>query len=156
MKKINILFLIFVFLISLRESFSQSFSPKVIASSGNQVNVGGLSVSSTLGETFTSTLTSGNLMLTQGFQQPIVISLSISATPINCYGGLSTVIVSASGGVAPYSGTGTFQVSAGTYNYIVTDANGYSNSSNITITQPVAVSASSTSTAILCNGGASR
>ncbi|MBK7571675.1 MAG: T9SS type A sorting domain-containing protein [Bacteroidetes bacterium] len=155
MKKINILFLIFVFLISLRESFSQSFSPKVIASSGNQVNVGGLSVSSTLGETFTSTLTSGNLMLTQGFQQPIVISLSISATPINCYGGLSTVIVSASGGVAPYSGTGTFQVSAGTYNYIVTDANGYSNSSNITITQPVAVSASSTSTAILCNGGAS-
>ena len=42
-------------------------------------------------------------------------SLTVSATPaiINCFDGSSNVTVSATGGTAPYSGTGSFPVSAG-------------------------------------------
>ena len=36
----------------------------------------------------------------------------------------STVTVSATGGTAPYTGTGTSPHAAGTYSYTVTDANG--------------------------------
>ncbi|MBK8586843.1 MAG: SprB repeat-containing protein [Bacteroidetes bacterium] len=156
MKNIILLFIITGIFLLPERSYSQSFSPTVISSAGNQVDVGGLSVSSTLGETFTTTLTSGNLMLTQGFQQPIAITLSTSATAITCNGGLSTVVISASGGSAPYSGAGTFLVSAGTHVYVVTDANGYSNSTTVTLTEPTAVIASATATAIVCNGGTSQ
>ena len=38
-----------------------------------------------------------------------------TAGMIACYGGTTTVTVSATGGTAPYTGTGTFTVSAGTY-----------------------------------------
>src|SRR5439155_1316393 len=48
---------------------------------------------------------------------------SSSASPILCHGGNSTVTVSASGGLMPYSGTGTFSHSAGAYSFTVTDAN---------------------------------
>lgn len=65
-----------------------------------------------------------------------------SATTIACNGGTATVTVSASGGTAPYTGTGTFIKSAGTYNYTVTDAAGATATTSIVIVQPNALSAS--------------
>ncbi len=52
-------------------------------------------------------------------------ALSVSATAgiIAAAGGTTTVTITASGGTPPYSGTGTFIVSAGTYSQTVTDAN---------------------------------
>ena len=47
-----------------------------------------------------------------------------SATPVPGVGGGTVVTVTATGGAAPYSGTGTFNVGVGNYGYTVTDANG--------------------------------
>jgi hypothetical protein len=78
---------------------------------------------------------------------------SSSATSIACNGGSATVTVSATGGTAPYSGTGSFTVSAGTYTYTVTDANNCTTTTTVTVTQPTQLVASSSATAIACNGG---
>ncbi len=85
--------------------------------------------------------------------EPTVLNATASATTISCYGGTSVVTVAASGGTGPYSGTGTFNELAGTYNYTVTDANGCSASASVTITQPSQLVAASSATPILCNGG---
>src|SRR5262249_9427407 len=63
--------------------------------------------------------------------------------------------VSATGGTSPYSGTGGFSHGAGTYSYTVTDANGCTATTTGNITQPSALTASSSNTRILCNGGSS-
>lgn len=61
--------------------------------------------------------------------------------------GLTSVIVSASGGVAPYTGTDTLtDVAAGSYTYTVTDANGCSSSVSINV-GPAAAKSSKTSSA---------
>src|SRR5215471_7450671 len=62
-------------------------------------------------------------------------------------------MVRATGGTAPYSGTGTFSVPAGTYSYTVTDHNGCLSTTTGNITEPDAIVASSSNTAILCHGG---
>ena len=85
--------------------------------------------------------------------EPAALVASSSATAILCNGGSATVTVSATGGAAPYSGDGTFTVTAGTYNYTVTDANGCTSSTSITVTEPAVLVASSSATDILCNGG---
>jgi len=56
----------------------------------------------------------------------VISTLSASATAgvVECTGGTTTVTVSATGGDAPYLGTGTFTVPAGPYSYTVTDAGG--------------------------------
>lgn len=85
--------------------------------------------------------------------QPTALAMDVSATAVSCFGGDSTVIVTASGGTAPYTGTGTFTVKAGTYEYTVTDANGCSVKKGITVTQPTLLTASSSATEISCFGG---
>jgi hypothetical protein len=70
-----------------------------------------------------------------------------------CNGGTSTVTVTGNGGTGPYTGTGNFTVSAGTHSYTVTDANGCTATTSITVTQPTTLTAGSTATSILCNGG---
>ena len=65
------------------------------------------------------------------------MTVSVTATTINTYGGTSTITITASGGTSPYSGTGTFTVPAGTYTYTVTDANGCTAAASVTITQPL-------------------
>jgi hypothetical protein len=85
--------------------------------------------------------------------EPSVLSASASATPILCFGGSTTATISASGGTAPYDGTGTYSGTAGTYSYTVTDANGCSTSGTITITEPAQLVASATAGVISCNGG---
>jgi uncharacterized delta-60 repeat protein len=56
-----------------------------------------------------------------------------SSTPSTCNGGPSTVTVAATSGVEPYTGTGVFSANAGEHTYTVTDANGCSGSSTITV-----------------------
>src|SRR5204862_8219084 len=89
---------------------------------------------------------------TGNITQPPALSASSSNTAILCNGGSSTVTVSATGGTPPYQGTGTASRSAGTYSYTVTDSNGCMATTTGNITQPPALSASSSKTAILCNG----
>lgn len=78
--------------------------------------------------------------------------LSISATAILCFGGSSQVVVSASGGVGPYSGTGTFSQLAGTASYVIMDANGCSSDSSLTIGEPTQVIANAGNSISLCPG----
>ena len=85
--------------------------------------------------------------------QPSAVTASSSNTAILCNGGSTVVTVSAEGGTPGYTGTGTFSHGAGTYSYTVTDANGCTATTTGDITQPSAVTASSSNTAILCNGG---
>jgi hypothetical protein len=50
--------------------FSQSLERQVIGSAGDYATSGSISLSYTVGEVATTTLSNGNLILTQGFQQP--------------------------------------------------------------------------------------
>jgi hypothetical protein len=87
--------------------------------------------------------------------QPAVFSASAVQTgpTINCNGQNTIVTVSATGGTAPYTGTGTFTVPAGPYNYTVTDALGNTASASITISQPTEVVASIAAGSITSVGG---
>ena len=63
-------------------------------------------------------------------------------------------MVSATGGTEPYTGTGSFTVSAGAYTYTVTDANGCTSTTTGNITQPSAITVTNVSqSTIACNGG---
>ena len=81
--------------------------------------------------------------------------LSASATvsaPILCNGGTATVDVTAVGGTGPYTGTGQFNVNAGSYSYTVTDANGCTSTVNLSITEPSILTLSLTTNDVTCNG----
>ncbi|HWR94742.1 MAG TPA: SprB repeat-containing protein, partial [Flavobacterium sp.] len=84
--------------------------------------------------------------------EPTTLIASSSALPISCNGGTTTLTVSASGGTAPYTGTGSFTLSAGSYSYTVTDANGCKSTTTCTIVQPNPVSVTANQTNVLCNG----
>ena len=77
----------------------------------------------------------------------------ISPGKISCFGGTTNIGVSATGGVSPYTGIGTFTVKAGVYTYIVTDANGNKDTVSTTITEPKAIATSLTSGTITTSGG---
>jgi hypothetical protein len=85
--------------------------------------------------------------------EPTLLTAAISSTPILCNGGSSVITVSAAGGTAPFVGTGSYTVSAGSHSYTVTDANGCTTSTSTTITEPSALVASSSATSISCFGG---
>lgn len=86
---------------------------------------------------------------------PATTALSATATAgtIACFGGTTTVTVSASGGTPPYTGTGTFTVSAGTHSYTITDAGGQSRSASVTVGQPTQLTLSLASGTIAVFGG---
>ncbi|NOX47177.1 MAG: hypothetical protein GXO89_09395 [Chlorobi bacterium] len=63
-----------VMLISLTIS-AQSVSPEVVASAGDYYENGNLSISWTLGEIATETYSNGGIILTQGFQQPVSVTI---------------------------------------------------------------------------------
>ncbi len=100
--------------------------------------------------------TNGCLITNQvNITQPTPLtSSSVISSPVFCFGGTATVIISAAGGTTPYSGTGSFNVTAGVQNFNVTDANGCISTVSITITQPNLLVASVVQTSnILCNNG---
>ena len=67
-------------------------------------------------------------------------SLTASETHVDalCFGANGSVTISAIGGTAPYTGTGTFSQAAGTQTYTVSDVNGCSTTVSVTIAQPTA------------------
>src|SRR5204862_4623686 len=85
--------------------------------------------------------------------EPSAVTAGSSHTAILCNGGSSTVTVTAGGRPPPYTGAGDHVVSAGSYSFTVTDANSCTATTTGTITEPSAVTAGSSHTAILCNGG---
>jgi len=97
--------------------------------------------------------------------QPLVLRAAASAVAINCFGGTTTVTVTATGGILPYTGTGSFVVSAGTFSYTVRDAVGVTNTISLTVTQPsaalvatlvagtISVFGGTTTLSILASGG---
>ncbi|MFM9028423.1 MAG: hypothetical protein ACKOQ6_10565, partial [Bacteroidota bacterium] len=92
--------------------------------------------------------------------QPSVLTASASAGVIICIGGGTNVVVSATGGTSPYTGTGTFVRSAGAYAFTVTDANGCTSSVSGNIAAPTSGTAISVTAVVLesitCNGGTTR
>ena len=78
-----------------------------------------------------------------------IVTLSASASvqgSIVCFGGSTTVTISAAGGTPSYTGTGTFTQSAGSITYPVSDANGCSTFVTVTLTQPTKVEGTTTTT----------
>ena len=72
--------------------------------------------------------------------EPTALTVNAAVTsPILCHGDSGVVTITASGGTPPYTGIGNITVSAGNYNYTVTDANGCSYSNFITIDEPDAL-----------------
>ena len=106
----------------------------------------------------TCTVTGSNgcsTVLNTTITQPTILSANATASAILCNGGVSTVTVSATGGTSSYTGVGTFTTLAGTKSYTVTDANGCSTTTSISISHPSVLSANSSASSILCTGGVS-
>ncbi|MBL7901284.1 MAG: SprB repeat-containing protein, partial [Bacteroidia bacterium] len=85
--------------------------------------------------------------------QPAQINVSATNGSISCYGGTATICVNASGGTAPYSGTGTFTRTAGVHSFTVTDNKGCTAVITRTLTQPAQLIVSATNGSISCYGG---
>ncbi|MFM7767127.1 MAG: beta strand repeat-containing protein, partial [Bacteroidota bacterium] len=94
--------------------------------------------------------------------QPSVLSATTTQGTIACNGGTATATVNLSGGTSPYTytwspigGTGATSSAlvAGSYTCTISDANGCTAVGNITLTQPSALSVTSTQGTITCNGG---
>ncbi|MCX6273950.1 MAG: PKD domain-containing protein [Bacteroidetes bacterium] len=115
---------------------------------------------------YTVTVTDANGCITTAtavVTEPTQLVASASSTNVLCNGGTdgSTAVV-ANDGTPGYSyswssgGTGTSENSlpAGTYSVIVTDANGCTVSATTTVNEPPLLTASTSSTPVLCNAGA--
>ena len=130
----------------------------LVSANGGTAPYSGIGQFSALAGNATYTVTDANgCTATASINVPqpsaVVVNAAI-ASPIACFGGNGNIIVTAAGGTPSYTGTGTYNVSVGTYTYPVTDANGCTSSATITINQPNALIASAViSSPILCNGG---
>ncbi len=95
--------------------------------------------------------------------EPATLSASGVATNVSCNGGNNgTVDLTVTGGAAPYtyvwSNTATTQnlagLEAGTYNVTVTDANGYTTTESVEVTEPnVLIASGQVTSNVTCNGG---
>ena len=88
--------------------------------------------------------------------EPMILDVTATPTPIFCFGDTSQVTVAATGGTHPYSGTGVFDEVAGSYSYVVTDANGCTDNTTLSINQPGLLITNAVYTPINCFGGASQ
>jgi hypothetical protein len=103
---------------------------------------------------FTVTDAAGCTSVASGIiAQPSAVVVTATPGTISCNGGTTSVVVSASGGVGPYTGEGTFTASAGNYSYTVTDATGCAGTATGTISEPTLLVANATAGTIACNGG---
>jgi len=87
--------------------------------------------------------------------EPAELFASAIPTPIECYGDMSTIAVDAVGGTLPYLGVGSFTGGAGTYDYLIVDANGCSENVTLAVNQPGKLNTMVTKTDIDCYGGTS-
>ncbi|MBI2968117.1 MAG: SBBP repeat-containing protein [Bacteroidetes bacterium] len=96
--------------------------------------------------------------------EPTLLTFTVSQTDISCNGGGDgTFNIAATGGITPYqfSGDGgtTFQSSnifdslaAGNYTIVVRDNNGCDSTSAVTLTEPAAITFTTSQTDVSCNG----
>lgn len=127
-------------------SYSYTWSP-----SGGNTNV----ASSLVAGTYSCLIADANNCTTTQtvvITEPTPLNIAVASSSILCIGGVSTVSVSATGGVSPYTNTGSYTVSAGNYSYTVTDNNGCTKSSTITVAEPSLLTSSLTASTILCYG----
>ncbi|MEZ0542235.1 hypothetical protein [Fibrella arboris] len=103
-----------------------------------------------------------NQLVSFTLTQPSAISVAVSATNVNCFGGTNgTASLTATGGVGSYTylwNTGAIvpsvgRLRAGVYALTVTDANQCSAQQSLTITQPPALTGSISGTSVSCLGG---
>jgi len=137
--------------------FGGSTTVTVTASGGTAPYTGTGSFTRTAG-TYTFTVSDANgctATTSITVTQPTTLAASASYAPIACFGGSTSVNITATGGTSPYTGTGTFTASAGNYSYTVTDANGCSTLVSGTITQPAAVAPiiNASGPTSFCSGG---
>jgi large repetitive protein len=124
--------------------------------------------------TFNVTVTDGNGCTTTNsvtITQPTAIAGTATGTPTTCFGAADgTASISPTGGTpgtAPNQYTYQWGVNAanqttatatgliaGTYTVTVTDANNCTHTSTFQVTQPTAITTTTSTTAVLCNGGA--
>jgi Glycine rich protein/SprB repeat/Secretion system C-terminal sorting domain len=105
--------------------------------------------------TYSCTITDANsCTMTQTFSiiEPAILSVSSTSGTIACNGDSTTIALAASGGTGPYTGEGSFTVAAGTHTFVITDANGCTATTTVSLTEPTAIVATVSSTSISCNG----
>lgn len=94
--------------------------------------------------------------------EPTVLTVSASGTPVSCNGGADgTATATAAGGTGPYtyqwsnfaSGASASGLAAGTYTVVATDSKGCTASATYTVTEPSAIAVAETITNVTCNGG---
>lgn len=78
------------------------------------------------------------------------VAASSAAGTIICNGDQTDITVSAANGYAPYVGTGIFAQGAGSYNFVVTDSIGCTDSTQVTLTEPAVLA--STQNFTVCFG----
>jgi hypothetical protein len=121
--------------------------------------------SSLIAGTYTCTVTDANgCTLTQTFAitEPTVLSSSFTQVNVSCFGGMNgSIDLSETGGTSPYNfdwNSGAFatedisSLTAGSYAYVITDANGCLSNGTVIITEPTALVAvvSSTTNPSVC------
>ncbi|MDD2388008.1 MAG: gliding motility-associated C-terminal domain-containing protein, partial [Bacteroidales bacterium] len=84
--------------------------------------------------------------------EPPLFTASAIAEDIMCNGDVTTVSVSGQGGTLSYTGTGTFIVPAGSYNYTITDANACVANTTIVVTEPDSLIVTENISNALCYG----
>ncbi|MES2417296.1 MAG: YDG domain-containing protein [Bacteroidota bacterium] len=137
--------------------YTYSWSP----SGGTGATASGLAAG-----TYTVTITDNNLTQTTrtfNITQPAGFTVSTSRTNVSCNGGSNgTATISVSGGTPGYTyswspsggnGPTASGLTAGTYTVTVTDANTCQTTSTFIITEPVALTVSTSQTNVSCNGG---
>lgn len=116
--------------------------------------------------TYTVIISNGNCTSTDIMNvtvNPIPVATISSQTNVSCFGGSNgsaTATVSIGTNPITYLWVPSSQASqtatgltAGNYTVSITDANGCATSQTVTITQPTALTATSTATSVSCNGG---
>ncbi|MFN5887231.1 MAG: hypothetical protein ACK438_04615, partial [Flavobacteriales bacterium] len=107
-------------------------------------------------QSFTVTDANGcSVVATLTVTEPTALSASVvSSGPILCNGGVTDVTVSGTGGTPSYAGIGLVSnLTAGNYSYTITDANGCSANTSVSITEPDAITLAAIPTNVTCNAG---
>jgi predicted GH43/DUF377 family glycosyl hydrolase len=79
-------------------------------------------------------INSGDIIISQ--PTALLVNSAITS-PLVCSEGTATILISATGGTSPYSGTGSFTQSVGTTIYNVTDAKGCQGNVSVSVGEPV-------------------
>ncbi|MES2141116.1 MAG: PKD domain-containing protein [Bacteroidota bacterium] len=141
--------------------FSGTGSVALLAAGGTgTLTISGDATASLIAGTYNYTVTDGTGCISTAQAiintQPPILTLTVTANQISCFGGTGSVGLIASGGTGALTITGddTTNLIAATYNYTVTDTKGCPASASATINAaPPLLTLSATATQIACFGG---